>query len=187
MTPHDTRTESSGLPRRIVLMGVAGSGKSTVGEALARQTGATYRDGDDLHPAANIAKMSRGEPLTDEDRWPWLTLVGQALAEAPTPLIIGCSALKRSYRDHIRSTAGGPVVFVHLSGSRKVIEGRMGARTGHFMPTSLLDSQFATLEPPQADEHAVTVDIDQPLDALVADIIDKAKGQAASQGITATR
>lgn len=183
----DMTTAAGALPRRIVLMGVAGSGKSTVGEALARQTGTTYRDGDDLHPAANIAKMSRGEPLTDEDRWPWLTLVGEALAQAETTLTIGCSALKRRYRDHIRSRADGPVVFVHLSGSRAVIESRMGARTGHFMPTSLLDSQFATLEPPAADEHAVTVDIDQPLDTLVAEIIEKLHDPELQGGITATR
>ncbi|MGE6738784.1 gluconokinase [Allorhizobium pseudoryzae] len=187
MTSHDRRADSSDLPRRIVLMGVAGSGKSTVGEALASQTGTTYRDGDDLHPEANIAKMSRGEPLTDEDRWPWLTLVGEALANAETPLTIGCSALKRSYRDHIRAKARGPVVFVHLAGSRAVIEGRMGARTGHFMPTSLLDSQFATLEPPAADEHAVTVDIDQPLDTLVAEIIEKLGEPALRADLTGTR
>lgn len=160
-------------PQRMILMGVAGSGKSTVGEALARQLGATYYDGDDLHPQSNIEKMSRGEPLTDDDRWPWLTKVGERLGEADGMLIIGCSALKRAYRDHIREKAGAPVVFIHLAGSRKVIESRMGARTGHFMPTSLLDSQFATLEVPSADEHAVTVDIDQTLDDIVNDIVEK--------------
>lgn len=165
----------SDVPMRMVLMGVAGSGKSTVGEALVARAGARYFDGDDLHPPANIEKMSRGEPLTDEDRWPWLTRVGEALAKAETPLVIGCSALKRRYRDHIRQTAGGQVVFVHLSGTREVIAGRMGARTGHFMPTSLLDSQFAALEPPQADEQAVTVDIDQPLEGVVDDILRELK------------
>lgn len=165
----------SKAPRRMVLMGVAGSGKSTVGEALAERLDATYYDGDDLHPQANIEKMSRGEPLTDEDRWPWLTKVGERLGEADGTLIIGCSALKRVYRDHIREKAGATVIFIHLAGSRAVIEGRMGARTGHFMPTSLLDSQFATLEVPSADEHAVTVDIDQPLDDVVTDIVEKLK------------
>jgi gluconokinase len=155
---------------RLVLMGVAGSGKSSVGEALAQKINARYFDGDDLHPKANIEKMSRGEALNDDDRWPWLTLVGEALAKADGTLIIGCSALKRMYRDHIRLKAEGPVIFVHLSGSRAVISGRMGARTGHFMPTTLLDSQFATLEPPAADEHAITVDIDQSLEAVVDDI-----------------
>lgn len=161
----------SNAPQRMVLMGVAGSGKSTVGEALAERMSARYYDGDDLHPKANIEKMSRGEALTDEDRWPWLTKVGETLGKAEGTLIIGCSALKRSYRDCIRKEAGSDVTFVHLAGTREVIAGRMGARTGHFMPTSLLDSQFATLEPPAADEHAVTVDIDQPLDAVVSDIL----------------
>jgi gluconokinase len=158
---------------RLVLMGVAGSGKSSVGEGLAAKIGARYFDGDDLHPKANIDKMSRGEALTDDDRWPWLTLVGEALAKADGTLIIGCSALKRIYRDHIRLKAQGPVIFVHLSGSRAVISGRMGARTGHFMPTTLLDSQFAALEPPADDEHAITVDIDQSLEGVVAEIAAK--------------
>ena len=159
------------LPRsdRLVLMGVAGCGKSSVGAALSARIGLPYRDGDDLHPVANVAKMSRGEPLTDDDRWPWLALVGQALAAGP--LIIGCSALKRRYRQAITATAGHPVTYIHLSGSRTVIEARMQARKGHFMPTSLLDSQFAALEPPGADENAVTVDIDHPLAAIVDAIV----------------
>lgn len=151
---------------KLVVMGVAGCGKTTVGTALAARLGAAFFDGDDLHPATNIAKMSRGEPLTDEDRWPWLTQVAEAL-QGDGPRIVGCSALKRVYRDHIRQGAGGPVVFVHLAGARAVIEARMRARTGHFMPPALLDSQFATLEPPGADEAAVTVDIDQPFDAVI--------------------
>lgn len=153
--------------KRIVLMGVAGCGKSAVGAALATRLGATYLDGDDLHPPQNIAKMSRGEPLTDDDRWPWLTHVGRMLAKPEGTLILGCSALKRRYRDHIRLRAGAPVVFVHLSGSKALIAARMGARAGHFMPTSLIDSQFAALEPPGADEEAITVDIEAPLDTLV--------------------
>lgn len=160
----------SEMPKRIVLMGVAGCGKSAVGAALAARTGAVYLDGDDLHPPENIAKMSRGEPLTDEDRWPWLTLIGQRLAEPDGILILGCSALKRRYRDHIRAQAGAPVTFVHLSGSKDLITRRMGARAGHFMPTSLIDSQFAALEPPTADENAITVDINSPLEAIVAAI-----------------
>lgn len=153
---------------KIVLMGVAGCGKSSVGAALSAALGLPYLDGDDLHPAANIAKMSRGEPLSDADRWPWLALVGQNLR---TPGIVGCSALKRVYRELIDREASGGVVFVHLSGARAVIEARMAARTGHFMPTTLLDSQFATLEKPGADENAVVVDIDQPLRAVVAQIV----------------
>jgi len=156
--------------RRIVLMGVAGCGKSAVGAALAARLGAAYLDGDDLHPQANIDKMSRGEALSDEDRWPWLTLVGQKLAAPDGILILGCSALKRRYRDHIRKEAGAPVLFVHLAGSRKLIATRMAARAGHFMPASLIDSQFAALEPPGPDENAVTVDIDRPLERIVDDI-----------------
>ncbi|MEO8241484.1 MAG: gluconokinase [bacterium] len=155
---------------RLVIMGVAGCGKSTVGAGLATRSGVPYRDGDDLHPAANVAKMAAGTPLTDDDRWPWLDLVARALA-TDAPLMIGCSALKRSYRDRIRHGAGGPVLFVHLSGARKVIEARMAGRTGHFMPVALLDSQFATLEPPAADEWHLTVDIDQPLNAIVTQIL----------------
>lgn len=158
-------------PTRIVLMGVAGSGKSAVGAALAARIRANYLDGDDLHPPENIAKMSRGEPLSDEDRWPWLTIVGKTLAKPDGILILGCSALKRRYRDHIRDEAGAPVTFVHLAGTKDLIAARMAARTGHFMPTSLIESQFAALELPAADERSVTVDIDQPLDAIVDQVV----------------
>lgn len=157
------------MTHRIVIMGVAGCGKSTVGAALSRQTAIPYRDGDDLHPEANVAKMAAGTPLTDADRWPWLDLVASELARN-APLMIGCSALKRAYRDRIRAGADGPVLFIHLSGSRAVIEARMAARKNHFMPASLLDSQFAALEPPDPDEPHLTIDIDQPLAAIVARI-----------------
>lgn len=163
---------SSGSDLRVVLMGVAGCGKSSVGAALAPALGAVYLDGDDLHPAANIAKMRAGLPLTDADRAPWLADVGRLLAP-PGRRIVGCSALKRAYRDLIRDRAGAPVTFVHLAGRREVIAARMAARTGHFMPTALLDSQFATLEPPGADEGAVTVDIALPLADLVAAIVTR--------------
>ena len=155
------------MTQRIVIMGVAGCGKSSVGAALSHATAIPYRDGDDLHPAANVAKMAAGSPLTDTDRWPWLDLVAAELARS-APLMIGCSALKRAYRDRIRAGAGGPVLFIHLSGSRAVIEARMAARKNHFMPASLLDSQFAALEPPGTDEPHLTIDIDQPLAAIVA-------------------
>ncbi|MFN3497542.1 MAG: gluconokinase [Pannonibacter indicus] len=158
------------MSTRIILMGVAGCGKSSVGEAISARIGIAYRDGDDLHPAANVEKMRAGIPLTDEDRWPWLDQVGRELADK-APLIIGCSALKRVYRDRIRALAGGPVTFVHLAGSRDLIAGRMAQRTGHYMPLSLLDSQFAALELPQPDEGALTADISQPLDALVDGIV----------------
>lgn len=157
------------MTRRVVIMGVSGCGKSSVGAGLAARLGLNYRDGDDLHPPENVAKMRAGMPLTDADRWPWLDRVGQVLL-AEAPVIVGCSALKRAYRDRIRTAAGGPVTFVHLAGSQEVIAARMALRHGHYMPLSLLDSQFAALEPPAAEE-AITVSIDQPLEAIVADIL----------------
>lgn len=165
----------------MVVMGVAGCGKSSVGAALAARLGASYLDGDDLHPPANIARMAQGQPLTDDDRWPWLALVGQALAQAGGPLIIGCSALKRAYRDRIRAEAGAEVCFIHLAGTPEVIGARMAARQGHFMPPALLASQFAALEPPGPDEGAVSVDIDQPLDAVIAGIVGHWVGQQGAE------
>ncbi len=153
--------------RRFVVMGVAGCGKSTVGATVADRIGATYLDGDDLHPPSNIAKMSAGTPLTDNDRAPWLDKVGAALRVSKGVTLIGCSALKRAYRDRIRAAADAPVAFLHLAGSRDVIADRMTEREGHFMPLSLLDSQFAALEPLQPDEIGIVVAIDRPLDALV--------------------
>lgn len=157
--------------QKFVIMGVSGCGKSSVGAALGEKLGVAYVDGDDLHPASNIEKMSKGLPLNDEDRWPWLAKVGEALAANSGRAIIGCSALKRVYRDKIRNAVAEPVLFIHLAGSREVIGARMGKREGHFMPGSLLDSQFATLEPPQNDELALTVDIDQPLEGIISAIL----------------
>ncbi|MFN3614135.1 MAG: gluconokinase [Rubrimonas sp.] len=156
---------------RAVIMGVAGCGKSTVGAALAERLGVAYQDGDLLHPPANVAKMRAGRPLTDRDRAPWLDLVAAALRDR-APLIVGCSALRRIYRDRIRAGAGGPVRFIHLTGDRALIAARMAARTGHYMPLSLLDSQFAALEAPDPEEQALTVPIDQPLDTIVAAVAD---------------
>ena len=150
-----------------VVMGVSGCGKSTVGAAFARAIDAQFVDGDDLHPPENVAKMASGQPLTDADRWPWLDRVGAALTG---DVVIGCSALKRAYRDRIRAVAG-PVRFLHLAGSREVIAARMAARPGHFMPLGLLDSQFAALEPLAPDEDGVTVDIDQPFEAIVTELL----------------
>ncbi|MEM8626850.1 MAG: gluconokinase [Pseudomonadota bacterium] len=156
-------------------MGVAGCGKSTIGEGIANHLGGVYVEGDELHPQANIDKMSAGKPLDDGDRMPWLTKVAHALIEhggkQDGPVLVGCSALKRKYRDHIRDNAGKPVTFVFLDGSRELIEGRMSARQGHFMPTSLLDSQFADLQPPQDDEQFIRVDISSPPDDIIADAI----------------
>lgn len=159
---------------RIVIMGVSGCGKSTVGAGLAEALHIPYRDGDDLHPPTNVDKMRAGIPLTDDDRWPWLNRVAATLRDE-APVILGCSALRRAYRDRIRAGVGGTVQFVHLTGSRDVIAARMAARRGHYMPPSLLDSQFATLEPPGPDE-AVSIDIDQSLTALISQILPQLKG-----------
>ena len=155
-------------PRRlIIVMGVSGCGKSTIAEGLAAAIGGRFFDGDHFHPQANIDKMSRGEALTDEDRWPWLTLVGQELAPGSGDVVGACSALKRIYRQHIADMAGAEVCFVHLSGSKELIADRMAARDGHFMPLSLLESQFAALEPPEGEPGAVTVDISPDTDAVI--------------------
>ncbi|WP_432195807.1 gluconokinase [Streptomyces sp. bgisy027] len=146
-------------PHVVVVMGVAGTGKTTIGPLLAARLGVPYAEGDDFHPPANIAKMSAGVPLEDDDRWPWLDAIGTwAHGRAGLGGVVSCSALKRSYRDRLRAEAPG-VVFVHLSGDRALIEDRMAHRQGHFMPTALLDSQFATLQPLRADEAGVAVDV----------------------------
>ncbi len=150
---------SPGQPLVVVLMGVSGCGKSTVAGLLAGRLGWDFEEGDDLHPAANVAKMASGHELDDEDRWPWLAKVAEWIAEhtdVGRPGIITCSALKRSYRDVLR---GEHVVFVYLAGSREQIARRLAARQGHFMPASLLDSQFDALEPPTPEENSITVEI----------------------------
>jgi gluconokinase len=159
---------------RIVIMGVSGCGKTRVGAGLAAGLGIPYRDGDDLHPPENVAKMRAGLPLDDADRWPWLDRVGAVLA-AEAPVIVGCSALRHAYRDRIRAGAGGPVRFVHLAGDRALIAARMAARQGHYMPLSLLDSQFAALEPPGPDE-ALTVGIERPAAEVIAGILSVLQG-----------
>jgi gluconokinase len=159
---------------RVVIMGVAGCGKSTVGAALSERLHIPYQDGDDLHSAEAVEKMRVGIPLDDDDRWPWLDRIADALSE-DAPLIIGCSALRRAYRDRIRSGAGGEVTFIHLAGDRDLIASRMASRSGHYMPLSLLDSQFATLERPGPDE-AIEVTIDQPMDAIVEQVLSHLGG-----------
>lgn len=144
-------------------MGVSGSGKTTVGEALAARLGVRFADADALHPRANVDKMAAGIPLTDDDRWPWLDLVGAELAGGD--VVVACSALRRAYRDRLRRAAPGlRLVFLH--GSPALLAERMGHRPGHFMPTSLLDSQLATLEPPAPDENALHFDVAESVDAI---------------------
>jgi carbohydrate kinase (thermoresistant glucokinase family) len=156
-------------------MGVSGSGKSTVGEALAARLGWLYEDGDKFHPPANVAKMRAGHPLTDDDRWPWLRAIADEIdrvCRLGGHVVMACSALRRVYRDilvHGRSD----VRVVYLNGTEPLIASRLNLRKGHFMPPGLLASQFATLEPPTADERAVMVSIDAPVETIVDDILDR--------------
>ncbi|TCO58687.1 gluconokinase [Actinocrispum wychmicini] len=151
----------------IVVMGVSGSGKTTVGKELAARLDVEYAEADEFHPPANIAKMSAGHPLTDEDRWPWLRAIAQWIgAHEESGGVVTCSALKRPYRDLLRT--GGPVYFVHLTGSHDVIAARLAGRQEHFMPAALLDSQIADLEPLGPDEPGIVLDIDTTPDVLVA-------------------
>lgn len=151
-------------------MGVASCGKTSVGEALAAKLGTAFIEGDRLHPKANVDKMSAGIPLTDDNRWPWLALVGEAL-KGEDGRIASCSALKRAYREYITAKADRPVAFVFLDGSRDLLEQRIAGRKGHFMPPSLLASQLATLERPAVDERAKAFDIDRPVDEIVAEAV----------------
>ena len=138
----------------VIVMGVSGAGKSTVGRALSALSATSYIEGDDLHPKLNIEKMREGIPLDDDDRWPWLEEVGNVLYRCAGRggAVATCSALKRSYRDVLRYTIGRGLRFVHLTGSRDLLVERMGARTGHYMPAAMLDSQIETLEPPQRED-----------------------------------
>ena len=155
-------------------MGVSGSGKSTVGAALAQRLRVPFVDADTLHPAANIAKMAAGEPLDDDDRYPWLEQVGDWLATHRDGGVVSCSALKRAYRNQLRAHCPD-VIFLHLSGSAELIGGRLAARAGHFMPAALLRSQLDTLEPLGPDEAGMTLDIGADVDAIV-DTVVKARG-----------
>lgn len=167
------------MPKRlaVVVMGVSGCGKSAVGSRIAARLGAPFVEGDALHPAANIHKMSAGHPLTDEDRWPWLRSIAARIAGDPAPIIlVSCSSLRRAYRDVLRAEAGRPVVFVFLHGTEALLTERMGQRTGHFMPPGLLASQLATLEDPRGEPGVVAVDVEAPIPAIV----DRALGEFAA-------
>ena len=156
----------------IVVMGVAGSGKTTIASGLAKRLDVPFVEGDCLHPAANVQKMAGGTPLTDADRWPWLEAIGERMEMeriAGHGVVVSCSALKRAYRDCLRKKVHGEVQFVMLEGSRELISGRMQQRKGHFMPPALLDSQFAALERPTPDEHAVILDISHTVPVLLAE------------------
>jgi gluconokinase len=157
----------------VVVMGVSATGKTAVGEQLAEELGCEFVEGDRLHPQGNIDKMTRGVPLTDEDRWPWLEAIADLVAARDrdgVSTVVTCSALKRSYRDVLRKAA--PTFFVHLDAPYDVLEGRMQHRTKHFMPTGLLTSQFETLEELGDDEAGAVVDVSPPLDEVVEEAVN---------------
>lgn len=161
-------------------MGVSGSGKTTIAQGLSRKLGWLYQEGDALHPPSNVAKMSSGTPLTDADRLPWLHKIAAKIDEwraAGVSGVVTCSALKRSYRDIIAGNRPD-VIVVYPKGSQALIAARMAERKGHFMPASLLDSQFGTLEEPSPDENAITVGIDRAPDAIVDEIVHRVEEQA---------
>ena len=150
----------------VIVMGVASCGKTSVGEMLAEKFACRFIEGDRLHSASNVAKMSAGIPLNDDDRWPWLAAVGASLG-GKGAAIASCSALKRSYREAIAKAAQRPILFIYLHGSKEVLEQRINARQGHFMPATLLGSQLKTLESPGPDERALKLDIEQSVPQLV--------------------
>jgi gluconokinase len=175
---------TSTSPCALIVMGVSGSGKTTVGDELAARLCWRYEDADTFHPPSNVAKMKAGQPLTDDDRWPWLKAIAaeiDRICAAGERAVIGCSALRRVYRDvlvHGRSD----IRIVYLKGSQQLIADRLSERKGHFMPSGLLTSQFKTLEPPTEDEHVVTVSIEGSVEAIVEDILRQLALPSAEQG-----
>ena len=160
-------------PAAIIVMGVSGSGKSTIGALLAERLGWPFADADGFHPAANVAKMAAGQPLTDADRWPWLDAIAAHIGASRTaeqPVVVACSALRRAYRERLRA-GHGDLIFLHLAGAPEVIATRQAARQGHFMPPSLMASQFATLEDPAAEADAVTVSVSASPHEVVGNIL----------------
>jgi gluconokinase len=173
MAPPSDISNQDGAGRRWVIMGVCGCGKSTIGAALAQSFGVPFLEGDAYHPTRNVAKMSAGIPLTDDDRAEWLQTLAReigAARERGNGVVVSCSALKRRYRDLLRQADPG-LRFAHLTGPRGMIAARMQTRIGHYMPITLLDSQLRDLEPLQPGEAGITLDITQPPESLVADII----------------
>jgi gluconokinase len=170
-------------PCALIVMGVSGSGKTTVASKLAGRLHWTFEDGDRFHPKSNVEKMRAGQPLTDEDRWPWLNAIAdevERLCTAGGHAVIACSALKRTYRD-VLLRGRDDVRFVFLNGTQQLIAHRLSLRKDHFMPPGLLDSQFRTLEPPGLDEDAIDVSIDATVDAIVDDIVSKLEASSAGQ------
>ncbi|MFF7246882.1 gluconokinase [Embleya sp. NPDC008237] len=171
-------------PHVVVVMGVSGTGKSTVGRMLAAELRVPYADADDFHPTANVAKMSAGIPLDDVDRAPWLDAIGDWLAaHEHSGGVVACSALKRAYRDRLRR-AVPRVITVHLVGDRALIAARLHERTGHFMPEALLDSQFADLQPLEPDEAGLAVDVSPGPEAITEQAVAALRRLDADQGTT---
>ncbi|HYX81292.1 MAG TPA: gluconokinase [Gemmatimonadales bacterium] len=163
---------------RYIVMGVSGSGKTTIGPKLAHALGIEFVEGDALHPSANVEKMAAGIPLTDDDREPWLLRIAAHLREAKergAGLVVASSALKRKYRDLLRSAGDPDVRFIYLKGTKPLIGERIAGRSGHFMPKTLLDSQFSTLEEPAPDEDAWVADVRESPDAVVAELVKRAR------------
>jgi gluconokinase len=168
-------SETGKMPCALIVMGVSGSGKSTIGERLASRIAWGYEDGDRFHPASNVAKMSAGQPLTDDDRWPWLKAIADEIDRVcgtGERAVIACSALKRAYRD-VLVHGRNDVRIVFLEGTQQLIANRLAERKGHFMPPGLLASQFKTLEPPDSSEKPVTVSIDAPVEIIVDHIVSQ--------------
>ncbi len=166
------------MSRVVVVMGVSGSGKTTIAERAAAELGWMFQEGDKLHPAANVAKMAAGHPLTDGDRAPWLAIIAawiQARLQAGENGVITCSALRRSYREQIGNGKPG-VQIVYLHGDRATLDAHVHGRHHEFMPPTLLDSQLATLEEPAADEHVIEVDVGGTVDQTVAEVVHRLRG-----------
>jgi gluconokinase len=171
-------------PCALIVMGVSGSGKTTVASKLAGRLHWTFEDGDKFHPKSNVEKMSAGQPLTDEDRWPWLNAIADEIERVCTArghVVVACSALKRTYRD-VLLRGRDDVRIVFLNGTQELIAHRLALRKDHFMPPGLLDSQFRTLEPPHLDENAIDVSIDAPVDTIVDDIVSKLQATDRNSG-----
>ncbi|RUQ02215.1 gluconokinase [Kocuria sp. HSID17582] len=171
------------MPPLVVVMGVSGSGKTTIGTLVAHELGVQFIDGDSLHPLENVQKMAAGTPLDDDDRWPWLEIVGRTLhehGERREGLVVACSALKRAYRERIRSQAPS-ALFLHLDGTLEVLTRRIEGRSGHFMPAALLESQIETLEPLAQEEGGYVLNIDQPVADMVDDAVTRLRALVAAQ------
>ena len=169
---------SLGPPVIVMVMGVASSGKTTVAQGLAAALGWPFRDADSFHPPANVAKMSAGIPLQDADRWPWLDAIADwmaAQAREGISAVVTCSALKRAYRDRLRAAKGADqpinLRLVHLHGTQALLAARIAARTAHFMPPALLESQFRTLEVPGPDEGAITISVENSREMIIAELV----------------